>query len=84
MRLNFFAIRFRCFKSPLRVVTFDSCFDDADRSCKNQIDARAIVARATLKRLARNLLNISGVAAINKPCSTSLILGHPLLVTLIT
>ena len=61
---NFKRFRDNVFRLARR---FDSCFDDADRSCKNQIDARAIVARATLKKLARNLLNISGVAAINKP-----------------
>ena len=68
MRLNFLVIGCLCFKSGFKEISFDSCFDDADRSCKNQIDVRAIVARATLKKLARNLLNISGVAAINKPC----------------
>ena len=67
MRLNFWVIGFLCFKSRFKEISFDSCFDDADRSCKNSINARAILARATLKELARNLLNILGVAATNKP-----------------
>ena len=56
------------FNLPLRVVTFDSCFDAADQNCKNQISKCAIIAHTTLQKLSRNLLNISAVAARNKPC----------------
>ena len=66
-RSNFFVIGLLCFKSQLEWFLLDSCFDDADRSCKNQINTRSIVVRASLQNLLRNLLNFSAVVARNKP-----------------